>query len=432
MNVSDEGPPVGVRADPAQAPPGGGSASLSQRVRALRLPSQQPPAGSGTAWIAWGLCILFAGSTAVLGYLWAWQGPKASQPEAADPQQGPSQLASEALPAGEGQIALHVKGYVIPAQQITVTPQVSGRIVWSDILEGKQVRAGQVLAELEKDDYLADKQAAEAALEAAMHRLEELRQALPEEQLQAQKELEEAQAQLKQLEEAHKRNLKLKELGGQQSPYVSDHDLEESESRYRAMQRRVERLESVVKLMTDGTRQKRIEAAEADVRRAKAELQKAQWRLDCCTIRAPVDGIILRKNAEVWNVVNPVAFSGSFNVCEIADLTRLEVEVKVQERDLKKVFTGQRCTVYAEAYPERKYEGVARLMPIADRAQGAVPVRVGVEVPRAEEGVYLKPEMGAMVIFWNQKAGPSALTAPQGPAKAEAASSQAAPGSSPR
>jgi hypothetical protein len=56
--------------------------------------------------------------------------------------------------------------------------------------------------------------------------------------------------------------------------------------------------------------------------------------------------------------------------------------------------------VRADAWPDRVYEGyVSRLMPIADRAKAAVPVRVKVHIPPEEEGVYLKPEMGAIVTF---------------------------------
>jgi hypothetical protein len=56
--------------------------------------------------------------------------------------------------------------------------------------------------------------------------------------------------------------------------------------------------------------------------------------------------------------------------------------------------------VRAEAWPDRIYDGVVdRLMPIADWAKGAVPVRVKVSIPADEEGVYLKPEMGAIVTF---------------------------------
>jgi hypothetical protein len=75
----------------------------------------------------------------------------------------------------------------------------------------------------------------------------------------------------------------------------------------------------------------------------------------------------------------------------------------IQERDIARVFVGQRCQVRAEAYPNRPpYSGVvSRLMPIADRAKGAIPVRVKLTVPAEEEGVYLKPEMGVVVSFMN-------------------------------
>ena len=85
----------------------------------------------------------------------------------------------------------------------------------------------------------------------------------------------------------------------------------------------------------------------------------------------------------------------------MADLSDLEVELNIQERDVSRVFKGQRCKVRADAWSDRVYDGyVSRLMPIADRAKGAIPVRVKVSVPAEEEGVYLKPDMGAVVTFY--------------------------------
>src|SRR4029079_5363073 len=122
-----------------------------------------------------------------------------------------------------------------------------------------------------------------------------------------------------------------------------------------------------------------------------------------CTIRAPITGTILKKNAEEGNVVNPIAFNGSFSLCEMADLSDLEVDLNIQERDIAAIHVGQQCRVRAEAYLDRIYQGrVDRLMPIADRAKGAIPVRVKITIPAAEEGVYLKPEMGAIVTFLRQ------------------------------
>jgi multidrug resistance efflux pump len=171
------------------------------------------------------------------------------------------------------------------------------------------------------------------------------------------------------------------------------------------MVRRVERLTSAFNLMKIGPRQEKIDAAKAEVALAQADFDKAQWRFDNCIVKAPVSGTILKKNAEEGNIVNPIVFQGSYSICTMANLADLEVDLYIQERDVANVFVGQRCKVHTEAYPDRIYNGsVSRLMPIADRAKGAIPVRVKLEIPAEEEGVYLKPEMGAIVSFYKKGA----------------------------
>src|SRR5262249_13971519 len=114
-----------------------------------------------------------------------------------------------------------------------------------------------------------------------------------------------------------------------------------------------------------------------------------------------ISGTILTKKAEKGNIVNPIAFNVAASLCDMADLSDLEVDMTIQERDIKSVRQGQKCRVRPEAFSDRIYEGqVSRLMPIADRAKGAIPVRVKLlNVPKEEEGVYLKPEMGVIVSF---------------------------------
>jgi len=379
---------------------------LSQRVRALRLPQPGASAGSST-WAMGVLCLGLAGTAAVLGYLlWQEQQDKAvasaistaqpSGPTAEDPSPAVA-VATAPVQA----IALESKGYIIPARQILVSPKVNGMVEHLSFQEGQRVAKGEVLAVLEKTDYEADVRRAEAMLLSAKHRLEELQRGFrPEEVSQSRAELAESEAQLAQNEADWKRAQELRKKN-----VISREEYDAAESRYRAQQQRVERLRFAAKLMKDGPRIERIDIARAEVQQAEAELAKARWRLDNCTIRAPISGTILKKNAEEGNVVNPIAFNGSFSLCEMADLADLEVDLTIQERDISRIFKGQKCKVRAEAFPERVYDGwVSRLMPIADRAKGAVPVRVKVAVPAEEEGVYLKPEMGAVVVFYKDKA----------------------------
>src|SRR5262245_16627686 len=107
--------------------------------------------------------------------------------------------------------------------------------------------------------------------------------------------------------------------------------------------------------MVQGPRKERIAIAQAQDKQAEADLIKTQGRLDNCTVRAPVTGTILKKSAEEGNLVNAGAFNGSFALCEMADLSDLEIELSIQERDIARVFAGQKCKVRAEAYPKREY-----------------------------------------------------------------------------
>jgi HlyD family secretion protein len=375
--------------------------SLSDRVRSLRLPNEHSSARSGGSRLPWVLCLFFAASTAVLGYFAYFGGFSLKNAEAAVEPNDPaaklkSESASSTLTASTGEVVLESKGYVIPAHQILVSPKVSGLCEKLFFMEGTRVKKGDVLAQLETVDYQADYDHAVANLAASKQRSLELENgSRPEEIKQAEAELRESEAQRDQLLADWKRSSRL-----QSTKTVADREYEQIESQYKAMERRVERLRNAYALMVEGPRKERKDAARADVQQAEADVAKARWRLDNCTIRAPVTGTILKKSAEEGNLVNPVAFSGSTAFCEMADLSDLEVELMIQERDVSKVAVGQECKVYAEAFPKREYKGiVSRAMPVADRSKGAIPVRVKVTVPRDEEGAFLKPEMGAVVSF---------------------------------
>jgi HlyD family secretion protein len=322
---------------------------FSQRVRSLRLPQQSAEGGSTGRWFPWVLCLVLAGSTAVLGYLLYIQ-PKPVTPLPAQDTSAKSKTASDPTAAAttstasSGEFALEAKGYIIPAHQILVSPKVNGMVVKLRIIESQRVHKNDVLAELEDTEFLADRERAKANLAQAKTR-------------QIRCELDYARA---------------KELLPKHAISRAEHDL--------AVAGRDE--------------------ATAIVKLFEAELAKAQWRLDNCVIRAPISGTILKKNAEEGSLVNPIAMQGFYSLCEMADLSDLEVDLTIQERDISKLFKDQKCKVRAEAFPDRVYDGyVSRLMPTADRAKGAIPVRVKVKVPSAEEGVYLKPEMGALVSF---------------------------------
>jgi multidrug resistance efflux pump len=347
------------------------------------------------SWLPWVLCLILGGTTAVLGYQ-TYARDSSPTKEADSKATAGNTPGPSAIVASSGDVVLESKGYIVPIHQIQVSPKVSGMITKLRFEEGQKVNKDDVLAELETVNYLADRDHAKANLESARQRLLELRNGNRPEEIDAAKaELDEAEANREQLYLDWKRNTTLKT-----GTALALREYEQALAAYKSMDRKVERLRQNYILMKKGPRDERIAAAEGDYTQAKADLEKAQWFLDNCVIRAPISGTILTKKAEEGNIVNPIAFNISASLCEMANLAEIEVDLNIQERDVAKVFKNQKCRLHAEAFPDRFYEGfVSRLMPIADRSKGAVPVRVRVNVPQGEEGVYLKPEMGAIVSF---------------------------------
>lgn len=360
---------------------------------------------AGVVWryASWGFFLLLVTGNVVLSYMvFAQSLTTESTKSSADITRvgvGPMvAMANAPLPNAE---KLEAKGYLVPVQQILVSPPVCGLVVAMPIKEGQRVAKGDVLARLDEAELRVEYERANATLELARNAFLELeRGSRPEEIAQARSDLAEAEAQLLQLEAEWKRSgqLRVRQV-------LSEQEYELAQSRYRAMNRRVERLRFALKLTEMGPREERIAMARAQVRQAEADLTKVQRRLDGCTIRAPISGTILKKNSEAGNLVNPVSSRGSYSLCELADLTNLEADLLIHERDFSRVRLGQMCTVRTEAFPDRTYEGVvARVLPMADRNKGAIPVRVQVRVPPEEEGVYLRPEMGVMVAFSDKPA----------------------------
>lgn len=386
-------------------------APMRDRVQALRLPPVEERSGSSLNWLL-GLIV----ATLIAGGAWYWWQNIAGQNLADAPTTPQTPNSTSKSPANtdtpattksapptaeesKAGLVLESKGYIIPAHRILVSPKVSGMLIELNVEEGMRVKKGDVLGIIESIEYNADVKRAEASLELADQRALELDNgSRPEEIQQAEAELDESRAKLAQLEADYVRAERLVKIGG-----VTQAEFDEITATRTGQRRRIDRLTFVLKLLNDGPRKERKAQAHAEVEQYRAELTKAKWRLENCTIRAPISGTILKKNAEEGNIVNPIAFNGSYSLCDMADLSDLEVDLNIQERDVSRVFKGQKCKVRVEAYPDRVYEGyVSRLMPIADRAKGAVPVRVKVTVPSEEEGVYLKPDMGAIVSFYGR------------------------------
>lgn len=390
--------------------------ALSDRVRSLRLSNRDAGRPSRARWLPWIVSLVLLLTTVAFGYRAYRVGPVVvsgdtpAARKADGPASGAPSLAPSTSVASSGDVVLQAKGYVIPISLVQVSPKVGGQLVWinPNFEEGRKFNKDEILARIDKDEYQSEYDQARAAYDAACQRYAELKKTLPEEIHQAEADLEESRQNLTQLRLDLDRTRRL--VGGA----LTQRELEQTKYAYEANLARVKKLESTLRMVKEGRFNTRLRTSEFERDQAKANMEKAALRLGYTNVQAPVSGTILTKKAELGNIVNPSAFSSgiSASLCDMADLTRLEIDLKIQERDIASVKVGQECIVMPEAYEKDAefrrrhpdgYRGrVSRLMPTADRSQGAIPVRVRIgegEIPEEEAGIYLRPDMGALVSF---------------------------------
>jgi HlyD family secretion protein len=395
-----------------RAGPAGASRNLSDRVRSLRLSDRGGQRSPRSRLLPWGVSFVLLLTTTAFGYRAYRVGGLAAESSGRDEKKQAgkdSPLPSGSTTAAVGDVVLQAKGYVIPISLVQVSPKVGGQLIEIDprFREGARFKEGEILAKIEDIDYQAEYDQALSSYLASRERYTETKKVQPEEIKMAEQELEEAKQNTTQLKLDLDRNKRLM-VGSA----LAQRDMEIARFTYEANASRVRRLESALRMVRDARREARLMASEFDKWTAEGILDKARWRLENTIIRAPITGTILTKKAEKGNIVNPSAFSSgiSASLCEMANLRELEIDLSIQERDIAAVKDDQPCLVMPEAYQSDKeflalhprgYEGkVSRLMPTADRAKGAVPVRVLIlDIPESEEGRFLRPDMGALVSF---------------------------------
>jgi HlyD family secretion protein len=307
--------------------------------------------------------------------------------------------------ASSGEVVLEAKGYVTPVHDIQLSPQVGGEIVEldKDFKEGAVYKQGAKLAQIDPVLYEAQVRSAEAALQVAKTNLQQVETGSTVADLEvAKSQLKNMAAKLEFSRIDERYNLAARTSVAQLDTEKSTAQVKVDQTAYDVQKNTVTKLEVSL--------QEQRAVAKAQVLSAQANLDQARKQLQNCTITAPTTGVILTKKAELHGYVNPLAFGASGYLCEMADLSDIEIEVMVQERDVANIFKDQKASIMPDAYQRDEtflkkhpsgYDGVvSRLMPTADRSKGAIPVRVQVlNIPADEVGFYLKPDMGANVSF---------------------------------
>jgi HlyD family secretion protein len=294
-----------------------------------------------------------------------------------------------------GQTALTVSGYVVAAHKIAVGAKVFGRVKWIGVEKGDRVTSGQLLVQLEDQEYRAQVEQARANLAAAEARLDQLRAgSRPQEKLQGKAAILQAEANLRNAEIEYERIEKLNRSG-----VAAKADLDRATMQRDVARAQLETARQSSDLIDVGPRAEEIRASEAQVQQMRAALDYSLTQLASTRISAPVTGTILERIVEQGEMVAPSATGDSgarTSVVSLADLNDIQIELDISQTDFAKLKMGQRAEIIPEAYPDLRYTGfIAEIAPEANRAKATVQVKVKVENPNDQ----LRPEMNARVNF---------------------------------
>jgi HlyD family secretion protein len=284
---------------------------------------------------------------------------------------------------------LDLSGYVVPRVKINVGADVGGTMTQVLFDEGQKVKKGTLLIQIDEDRYKAEYDSAVADLGTAEAQLLELRNgSRPEEIEQSKAMLDQAKTKFELAKKDLRRAMQL-ERGAMAKTdidkYVSNFEEAEANLRNQAASNKLTEL---------GPRDEKIRAAQYTVEKARAAVVRAKWFMERARITAPIDGTILEKKAEAGESVHPEVVSPALLV--IADLSRLDAEVGVQERDLNLLKKCDRCEIIPDAYSERVYDGrIDRLQPQVSRQRGVVQAKVVILNPDS----YLLPDMNCRILF---------------------------------
>lgn len=258
-------------------------------------------------------------------------------------------------------------GKIEPITKVEVKSKANGIIKELKVDSGDSVRAGQVLAELDRDNLAARLREAQAALTGAQANLKAAEAELAKNQVEA--EGPQVAFARRNLERADQ--LSREKLISTQALDDARSALEQAENQQRVAHSQL------------GVSRARVAQAHATVAQARAAAERAAEELDNATIRSPIDAVVLSRDVEVGSPVSSILNLGSAAtlVMVLGDMSTVYVRGRVDEADVGLVKLGQPARIRVETFKDRPFEGrVTQIAPMGVERDNVVNFEVRVSI----------------------------------------------------
>ena len=264
-------------------------------------------------------------------------------------------------------------GKIEPITKVEIKSKASGIVKKLYVEYGDLVKAGQLLAELDRDEMLAEVRQSEAQLASTQATLKATKADLHRSEVDAES------PEIPMLKRTYERAQSMARDG-----VVSQQQLDDAQKAYELALNK----QNVARAQVEVNKGK-LSQAEADVVRAQATLAQLREQLSYTTIVAPIDGLVLSRDVEVGDAVSSILVMGSAAtlVMTIGDTREVYVKGKVDESDIGKVFLGQPARIRVESFKDKTFTGkVTKISPMGVEKDNVTTfeVRVSITNPGGE------------------------------------------------
>jgi HlyD family secretion protein len=221
-------------------------------------------------------------------------------------------------------------GKIQPAQEVKISPYISGEVVELFVREGDFVIKGSMLAKIDPTIYQSGYEQVEASMNSAKANMANTRARVA----QAEAQYTRAKLDLDRNEQLYKQGV------------ISIADIENIRASYKVTSAELE------------AAKESLRATQFQVQNAEASLREARENLRRTSIYAPSDGTVSKLNVEVGERVTGASqFSSGTEIMRLANLNNMEVKVEVSENDIPRVKLNDTCLIEVDAYLNRKFKG---------------------------------------------------------------------------
>ena len=257
------------------------------------------------------------------------------------------------LPANELKLSGNIE-----AHESLVSFKVQGRIVELPVDEGMSMKTGDLLARLDSDDYRQQVSTDEATQRVRGRQLVLGLAGSRWQDVEAAKQnVIDAKADLDQKKKDYQRYEAL-----YQQDEISGQTRDQAATNVTRAQATYDRAQEILNELVEGTRKEELDVDRANVRQARENLEMSRIRMSYTVLRAPFDGVVLVRQAELGEVASP-----GTPIVTLADLDNIWLRVYLPETDLGKVRWGQSAQIRTDTYPGKTYRG--RISVIASDAE---------------------------------------------------------------